>query len=340
MKKQKTNFLFLMLLIPAFFIGCQKSELFENAKIADQEPQNGALKSTIVYCGNPYVADLVDYQQTITAGTVTYGNDATKLYVTYDLTGEWWIQNAVLFVGPASEAGIIYPDGSGIFSPAGWVSPYRHNFFPMDFTQNHTFEIDLVGLDECFVIVAYANARNLTTNQNKYIWGKSALKTFGYWLDYCVQSCPPPPPPTSCETAYAFGEQYANCFLNIPGVTSNNWGWSNGPIGPGNYSWPIYAGAGQCNIGNGVHVGNLVVNFTPPTAVITYSMIDGFVLNATHLYVGAQILPMKKGVYITAPGQFPYQHGTLNGVASDSFTISGLPGSIYIAAHSEACGNY
>ncbi len=338
MKTLLKKFTFTVVAISLFFVGCQKNEIEENAKIADQEPLDGAYKSTIVYCGNPYVANLVDYQQTITAGTVTYGNDATKMYVTYDLTGEWWIQNAVLFVGPASEAGTIYPDGSGQFAPWYWVSPYRHDFFPWEFTQNHTFEIELSGLDECFVVVAYANAKNLTTNQNKYVWGKSTLKTFGYWLDYCVQSCVPPPPPLGgCETGYAYGESYANCFLNIPGVQSNNWGWSNGQISSGTYNWPIYAGAGQCNIGNGIHVGTLTVNYTPPTAVVTYTVFDGYELNATHLYVGNQILPKKNNKYTTAPGQFPYKHGSLNGVSSDTYTINGLSGSIYVSAHSEVC---
>ena len=84
-------------------------------------------------------------------------------------------------------------------------------------------------------------------------FGKNTLVlSWGYYVNYCKQVCTIT---NTCETAYAYGEQYANCFLNIPGVTSNNWGWSNGPIGAGTYSWPIYAGAGQCNIGNGTLVG-------------------------------------------------------------------------------------
>jgi len=39
-----------------------------------------------------------------------------------------------------------------------------------------------------------------------------------------------PPPQMDCETAYAYGDGLATCFLDIPGVKSNNWGWSNGPI--------------------------------------------------------------------------------------------------------------
>jgi hypothetical protein len=341
MKKNFAEMLAIILMLPFIFIGCQKAELIDDSKTTNPEnKENPGLKSTEDYCGTPLVADLVDFNQSISAGTVTIGNDATTLYVTYELVGEWWIQNAVLFVGPASEAGTIYADGSGRFAPSSWVSPYRHNYFPWDFSQFYTFEIDLTTLDDCYVIVAYANSKNLTTNENKYIWGKSQLKSSGYWLEYCTQSCAPPPPPPplgGCETAYAFGESVATCFLNIPGVNSNNWGWSNGAIGAGSYSWPIYAGAGQCNIGNGIHVGTLQVNYTPPTATVTYTMFNGYVLNETHLYVGNQILPKKNNKFTTAPGQFPYKHESLNGVTSDTFTINGLSGNIYVVAHSEAC---
>jgi hypothetical protein len=199
--------------------------------------------------------------------------------------------------------------------------------------------VDLNTLGDCFVVVNAVNVKNLLTNVEKLAWATTdnTTKHPGFWIEYCKQTCQPP---TSCETAYAFGLDKANCFLTIPGVTSNNWGWSNGPIGAGTYSWPIYAGAGQCNTNNGTLVGTLLVNYTPPTATITYSMGSGFVLNATHLYVGNLILPKKNGKFTTAPGQFPYKHENLNGLFSDTFTINGLSGSIYIAAHSEACGNY
>jgi hypothetical protein len=341
MNKHLAKILTLVLVLPIIFIGCQKSELTDDSKISNPESTtDGILKSTTVFCGTPFIADLVDFEQTFTAGIVTVGNDETTLYVTYELTGEWWIHDAVLFAGPASEAGTIYQDGSGQFSPSSWVSPYRHNFFPYDYVQSHTFEIDLSTLDECFIIVAYSKATNLTTNQNKFIWGKSQMKSSGYYLEYCKQECTPPPPPPplgGCETAYAYGENFATCFLEIPGVNSNNWGWSNGTITAGSYSWPLYAGAGQCNIGNGIHVGTLQVNYTPPTAVVTYTMFNGYVLNETHLYVGNQILPKKKNKFTTVPGQFPCKHENLNGVSSDTFTINGLSGNIYVVAHSVAC---
>ena len=333
-------FTIMMIALPVLFFGCKKDEMSAGVKDTGAIIEN-QLKTDIAYCGTPLVAPMVNFTQTINPGTVTIGNDTSTLFVTYQLTGSWRIYQAVLFVGPAANApGTLNPDGTGVFNLGAFPiqSPYYGSF-----RQTHTFSVNLNTLDDCFVVVAALKVKDTITNETKEIWGKPLMKSSGYHFNYCVQTCtppPPPPPPTplgGCETAYAFGNNLATCFLDIPGVNSNNWGWSNGPIGAGSYSWPIYAGAGQCNTDNGTHVGTLQVSYTPPTATVTYTMFDGYVLNATHLYVGNQILPTKNGRYTTAPGQFPYKHVNLGGAGSDSYTITGLSGNIYVAAHSEAC---
>ena len=42
------------------------------------------------------------------------------------------------------------------------------------------------------------------------------------------------------ETAFAYSETYSDCFLNYG---FNRWGWTNGPLTEGSYSFDIYAGA-------------------------------------------------------------------------------------------------
>jgi len=144
-----------------------------------------------------------------------------------------------------------------------------------------------------------------------------------------------PPPQMDCETAYAYGDGLATCFLDIPGVKSNNWGWSNGPISdPSSYTWDIYAGAGRCDITKGTLVGTLDVNYSGGSVTVTYNIDPAFTLDDTHLYVGNEILARnKKGRYTTAPGQFPYS-------GQSSYTINGLSGDIYVVAHSVVCGNF
>jgi len=140
-----------------------------------------------------------------------------------------------------------------------------------------------------------------------------------------------PPPQVECETAYAYGESYATSFCSgaISPISGNNWGWTS-YVGEGSYDWPIYAGAGQCDISKGTLVGNLSVEYFGGTVTITYEIDPEFELDETHVWVGTTPLPLKKGVYTTAPGQFNF-----NG--ENPVTVSGLSGNIYIAAHSGVC---
>jgi hypothetical protein len=330
----RKNIIFLIgmwLTAAMLFTACSKSDMDNGA----QGPSNyNAYKFAVEYCGTPVVLNLRDRDQVVNAGTLTIGNDALRLFVTYELTGDWMIKNLALYAGPAASVpGTLNPDGTGTFEP--WLFPYY--YYPWDFIPTHTFEISLSTLDQCFTVVAYCMAHNMVTGQNMAVWAKSNTKVPGFWFEYCKQSCNPNPPLGGCEKGYAYGETYATCFLNIPGVQSNNWGWSNGLIGAGNYTWPIYAGAGQCNIGNGTYVGDLIVNYNPPNITVTYFMLDGYVINATHLYVGSQILPMKNNKYTTAPGQYPYKHKYPDGMQSDTFTLTGFNGDIYVVGHTVVC---
>ncbi|KAF0204067.1 MAG: hypothetical protein FD170_756 [Bacteroidetes bacterium] len=343
MKAQFHKLLLLAFAVPIILSSCKKSD--ESADDKFSSANDVQLKTDLVYCGTPVVSPMVDFAQTISPATVSIGNDETQLLVKYQITDtEWFLYNPRLFVGTEAELvtlGIVdpnslNPDGSVYINNTGLIP---NSSFNGSSTVYKEFLFDLATLPECFVVIAYAELRK-TTGERAYVFGKSTMKRNGYYLNYCVQQCetPPPPPPLGgCETAYAFGESVATCFLNIPGVQSNNWGWSNGPIGAGTYSWPMYAGAGQCNIGNGTHVGTLTVNYTPPTATVTYTVFNGYVLNETHLHVGNQILPRRGNRFTTAPGQFPYKRENLNGVTTDTYNISGLSGNIYVAAHSVVC---
>lgn len=328
MKKTMKHILTLVIILPFLFAGCQKSETID----ADNAYKKGDLlktvENTIEYCGDPYIANLVDWDQTVNAGNVIVGNDETTLYVTFEAAVDWNFNSTYLYVGPAENAGTLYPDGTGIFEP--WSFPYSQ--WHSAGTQLYTFNINLDDLDDCFVVVAYSNALNVSTGEEFIVWGKSNLKTWGYYFEYCKQECGEP----ECETAYAYGDDLATCFLDIPGINSNNWGWSNGPISdPSSYSWDIYAGAGQCDITKGTLVGTLDVDYSAGTVIVTYNIDPDFTLDETHLFVGenGEMLPRKKGEYTTAPGQFPYS-------GQSSYTIDGLSGDIYVVAHSVVCGDY
>ena len=127
----------------------------------------------------------------------------------------------------------------------------------------------------------------------------------------------------------------ATCFTDI--YWKFPWGWTNGPLGPGSYEFPIYASAAKCNISKGTLVGTLTVDYDGSTATVTYTMNAGFTMDETQLYVGSDILPKKNGDYTVSPGQYPYQHVPVVDPTTDTYTISGLSGPIYVVAHAVAC---
>jgi len=140
--------------------------------------------------------------------------------------------------------------------------------------------------------------------------------------------------PVECETAFAHGGSYATCFSEYG---FGNWGWTNGPLGTGEYTFDIYAGAGSCDPADGELVGTLTVNYVGSTAIVTYNMFFGYKMDETHLYVGNAPLPSKNGSYTVSPGQYPYKHDDPDTATTDEYTVTGLSGSIYVVAHAVVC---
>ena len=137
-----------------------------------------------------------------------------------------------------------------------------------------------------------------------------------------------PTPQFGCETAYAYDGLKGTCFNQLG---FGNWGWSIGPLSAGSYTFPVYAGAGQCNINNGTLVGNVTVNYNGSQAIVNYNIDPAYTVEETHLYVGKTQVPKnKKGKNTVAPGQYPYR-GLSN-------TIN-ITGDIYVIAHAVVCGN-
>jgi hypothetical protein len=145
--------------------------------------------------------------------------------------------------------------------------------------------------------------------------------------------CEPPPPEIDCETAYGRLGGNNTCFIDLG---FDNWGWTNGPLGPGTYVMELWAGAGQCDTSKGALVGTVTVVYNGSSVTVTYDLFsEECWLTETHLYVGSTPTPLKKGVPTVAPGQYPYQH-ELDEASSDSFTVS-ASGNIYVIAHAVVC---
>lgn len=147
-------------------------------------------------------------------------------------------------------------------------------------------------------------------------------------------------PCEATETAFAYDADLGTCFLDIDGLNANRWGWTIGPLAEGDYTFDIYAGAAQCDLDKGTLVGQLLVSYSGGTATVTYVMDSCRVLKQTHLYVGSDPLPTHNGEPTVAPGQYGNQHGTEAEPIddeTDTYTIEGLSGEIYLIAHAVVC---
>jgi len=352
MKKSLSTLIYLLIAVPILFIGCKKNEMTDETISYDNSAKQSIVPGTPAYCGIITTANLYDYGNKATSyGTVTVGNDANNIYVTYTLTGDWTLlpqkvefyDGCYLFVGTQAELEAMSPKNYDINS-----SDFTGHFDFRDFkhyipvaagekTYMYTIPRSEITVD-CPMIVAFAGITNGTDNM--YVSARSLLKGMGYWFTHCIQEC-------KCETAYARGtatDGSVYCFYNSP-LHLNNWGWSNKLVQPGptatqtlyDFEWPIYAGNPSCDGISSHLVGYFKGTYDGTTLHVMYDLSDGFELSETHLWVDDEIMyKNKQGKYVATPGQYTYNNMFEEGVYKD-FPVSGT---IYIAAHAVVCGPY
>lgn len=287
--------------------------------------------------------------QTIVAGTVCSSIEGENLRVTYATTGGWSLHETHLWAG--LNLATMPQTNSG--NPKIGNFPFASG--PLAGTTSYSVTIPLAtfglssAMTQCDPRTAYIVSHAVVkrpradgTLESQSAYGEGTrLVAKGNWATWfsVVLECADDQPPVvgSCETAFARSATHSSCFIGSPSLSTNRWGWTNGPIGPGSYSFPIYAGAGKCDIGKGTLVGSLAVTYNGASANVSYSMASGFTLDETHLYIGSEPFPRDpNGSFTVAPGQYGNIHD-LTAASSDSFTVSGLSGSVYVIAHASTC---
>ncbi len=280
-------------------------------------------------------------------GSVCATIEDEYMKVTYSLTGDWKLEETHLWVGtsltdlPATPSGNpqigLFPYASG---PLDHVNEYSHyvplSLFGLTADQEECNPLDL------FLV---AHAAVVRVVDGEIVQGETAfgegprLVRRGSWGMYfgwrlvCEQNGDPEPEPLICETAFARGES-ATCFSEFG---FSRWGWTNGALKNGIHTMDIYAGAAQCDISKGLHVGTLHVSFNQGVAVVQYQMLPGFTMSETHLYVGEEPLPRDvNGDYTVAPGQYPVKENLYHAFFAE-YEIGNLPPWIHVVAHSVVC---
>ena len=62
-------------------------------------------------------------------------------------------------------------------------------------------------------------------------------------------------------------------------------------------------------------------------------MIGDYTMSEARMYIGNDILPVVDGNYTVDPADYPYVHAGLGGATTDTFTVNGLNGDIYIIGY-------
>jgi hypothetical protein len=286
--------------------------------------------------------------QTIDAGEVCVSVDNAnhKLTVTYSTSGDWVLDEAHLWIGTNPAA---MPQTNNGHPKIGNFPHKAEDLAPLT-TYSFTVLLSSLGLvndvcaDEELFIAAHAVVlKDGQASQEETGWaGTDRFVDRGTWARFFPITCDETPPPQGSETAFAFGGDYATCFLDLD---FHRWGWTNGPLPPGDYEFDIYAAAGQCNLGNGDLVGTLTVDFDGTIAEVAYAVDDGegYGLVETHLYIGEDPFPQNNGKSTVAPGKYPYGHSGLAGTPDDAYVIEVCDGNIcpydiYVIAHAVVSG--
>jgi hypothetical protein len=297
----------------------------------------------------------------INAGTVCFEDEDTDgdgyvdlLRVCYNTIDGWELTEAHLFIGNSMAEIPMTRSGN----PIPGQFPYKSG----DITglTTYCFEIPFseIGMvcpnpGKNYVVAAHCAMRKPNGTggyQTETGWGAGErINTKGSWGTYfeIVVSCDERPPVSTCsETAFAMDQNgSAICFSEFGEFVNNpnRWGWTNGPLVEGDYTFELWAGAGQCNLSNGARVGELVVRYRDGIADVTYNVFTPYSLKEVHLYVGNNPLATSNNgphpEYTLAPGQYPIVSGLLGeGTTDANYVVENLSGEVYVVAHASVYG--
>ena len=130
-----------------------------------------------------------------------------------------------------------------------------------------------------------------------------------------------------------------HCFLTDPLLAQyefEQWGWTNGAMFPEETflsTYELWINVDGCDVSGATKVGEIKLHYFEGTATATFTMMNGYRMNESRLYIGNDILPKVEGAYTVDPADYPYVHSDLGSAMADSYTVNGLNGNIYIIGY-------
>lgn len=133
-------------------------------------------------------------------------------------------------------------------------------------------------------------------------------------------------------------EPMVHCFIGDPllaGYGFTQWGWTNGalPEAEGFISrYELFINAGSCDVDNAIKVGDMTMQHFGGVTKASITLLPGYTMSESKLYVGNDILPKVGGDYTVDPASYPYSH-SLASATADSYTINGITDEIFIIGY-------
>ncbi len=264
-----------------------------------------------IYAG----AGQCDISKGALVGTLNVNYTGDDIVVTYNMDEGYAMSETHLYVGCDP-----YPTG-----PNG-----KHTLAPGQYGNQHS--LDNATSDEFVLDIGELEC---TPEGDIYIIAHAVT---------CAKICcgdgdpdpePEPGDDVACETAYANGGGIQ--FCGDDDLQTNRWGWTN-PIAKGTSdSWPIYAGAGQCDTDKGTLVGMLHVTRDDAGQVTAEYDITNGTLTDVHMYIGCDKYPKKNDEYTVANGQLALRPAIKEGKKTQMVLTALDCEDVYIIAHAVVC---
>ncbi|MFD1316276.1 hypothetical protein [Namhaeicola litoreus] len=170
----------------------------QTTSTSDKFDQNNAVEnSEIKDCGDPVVYELIAGQN-IDVGEITVTNDDTKIYITYETSGDWWLTETHLFVGEKSDLPVTQSGNPkiGHFPYHGEHGHVQSVQFTVDinnnWSANHNGEL-------CIIISMHASVVSKNSEgiikQSETAFGKGELaiefngSRWGWYHNFCLNTC-------------------------------------------------------------------------------------------------------------------------------------------------------
>lgn len=293
--------------------------------------------------------------QTIPAGTVTVANDATNIYVTYQIDTATYpsatFGNLHMWVGttldnlPKNKQGIPIPGQFPYTTDATGLTSYT---FVIPFQTTATVDIPyLCPQTVPLYVVTHAEVSGLGGSGHETAFGGPTPGTGPRWWFYgqYTTCCDQPPVVAVCRTGFGKGGYVftTDPRANPEGLPSlnlikNRWGWAINLTAPGNYVYELWAGAGLNKIASGRLAGSVLVNWDGSLVTVTYQLglptNYGYSMKELHIYAG------DTPPTTVAPGQYGYTQYFDPRVKTHtrSFMVSDTDGDgIWLIAHAVVC---